>query len=59
MKFILGILLCSQITGTCLPPYQWPEKFDDGYDCMVQGYVAALDKIEERLYEINTVKKKR
>ena len=47
MKFILGILLCSQVTGTCLPPYQWPEKFDDGYDCMVQGYVAALEKIEE------------
>ena len=30
-----------------MPPYQWPEKFDDGYDCMVQGYVAALEKIEE------------
>ena len=47
MKFVLGILLCSQLTGTCMPPYQWPEKFDDSYDCMVQGYVAALEKIEE------------
>ena len=47
MKFILGILLCSQVTGTCMPPYQWPEKFDDGYDCMVAGYVQALAKIEE------------
>jgi hypothetical protein len=23
------------------------KRFDDGYDCMVQGYVAALEKIEE------------
>ena len=30
-----------------MPPYQWPEKFDDGYDCMVAGYVQALAKIEE------------
>ena len=47
MKFILGIIICSQLTGTCMPPYQWPEKFDDAYDCMVQGYVAALEKIED------------
>jgi hypothetical protein len=30
-----------------MPPYQWPEKFDDGYDCMVEGYVQALAKLEE------------
>ena len=47
MKFILGIIICSQLTGTCMPPYQWPEKFDDGYDCMVEGYQMSLEKIEE------------
>ena len=47
MKFILAMLICSQVTGTCLPPYPWPEKFDDGYDCMVQGYEAALQQIKE------------
>jgi hypothetical protein len=47
MKFILTILICSQVSGTCLPPYKVPEKFDDGYDCMVKGYEMALDKIQE------------
>ena len=47
MKFILTILICSQVGGTCLPPYKVPEKFDDGYDCMVKGYEMALDKIQE------------
>ena len=47
MKFILTMLICSQVGGTCLPPYQVPEKFDDGYDCMVTGYEMALDKLQE------------
>ena len=47
MKFILTILICSQVAGTCLPPYQVPEKFDDGYDCMITGYEMALDKLQE------------
>ena len=46
MKFILTLLICSQVSGTCLPPYQVPEKFDDGYDCMVTGYEMALDKLQ-------------
>jgi len=47
MKFILIMLICSQVGGTCLPPYKVPEKFDDGYDCMVTGYEMALDKLQE------------
>ena len=47
MKFILAILICSQVGVPCLEPYRVAEKFDDGYDCMVQGYVAALEKIED------------
>ena len=47
MKFILAILICSQVGGTCLEPYRVAEKFDDGYDCMVEGYQMSLEKIEE------------
>ena len=47
MKFVLTLLICTQVGGTCLPPYKVPEKFDDGYDCMVTGYEMALDKIQE------------
>ena len=50
MKFILTILICSQVGGTCLPPYKVPEKFDDGYDCMVTGYEMALDKIQDKIH---------
>ena len=47
MKFILGILLCSQVTGTCLPPYQWPTQFDNAYDCSIAGYEEAARKLKE------------
>ena len=47
MKFILAILICSQVGGTCIDPYKVPEKFDEGYDCMVKGYEMSLDKIKE------------
>ena len=47
MKFILTLLICTQVGGTCLPPYKVSEKFDDGYDCMVTGYEMALDKLQE------------
>ena len=47
MKFILAILICSQVGGTCLDPYKIPEKFDEGYDCMVRGYEMSLEKIKE------------
>ena len=51
MKFILAMLICSQVGGTCLDPYRVPGKFDDGYDCMVKGYEMALDKIQEMVRE--------
>ena len=47
MKFVLAILICSQVGGTCLDPYKVPEKFDEGYDCMVKGYEMSLEKIKE------------
>ena len=47
MKFILAILICSQVGGTCLEPYRVAEKFDDGYDCMIKGYELSKDKTIE------------
>ena len=39
--------MCSYSAGTCLPPHQWPEKFDDMYDCFNAGYEQSMNKIEE------------
>jgi hypothetical protein len=47
MKFVLAMIICSQVAGSCLDPYKVPEKFDEGYDCMVRGYEMSLDKIKE------------
>ena len=30
-----------------MPPYQWPERFKDSYDCMQFGYEEAHKKMEE------------
>ena len=47
MKFILSLIICSQVAGTCMPPYPWPDTFRTQYDCMVVGYEEALKKIQE------------
>ena len=47
MKFLLSLIICSQVAGTCLEPYPWPETFDSQYDCMVFGYEESLNKIQE------------
>ena len=46
-ELILVLYLCSGIANTCMPPYQWPEKFDDMYDCLNAGYTEALKKSKE------------
>ena len=38
MKFILGLIICSSVYGSCLPVYEWPERFNTHYECMVFGY---------------------
>ena len=30
-----------------MPPYQWPERFDDSFTCMVKGYEEAAHKTKE------------
>ena len=39
--------MCSYAAGSCLPGYQWPDKFDDMYDCFNAGYEQSIKKIEE------------
>ena len=47
MKILLSLIICSQVAGTCLEPYPWPERFDTQYDCMVFGYEESLNKMQE------------
>ncbi len=44
MSFILTLIMCSYTTGICLPPYQWPETFEDGYTCMIAGNKESINK---------------
>ncbi len=47
MKILLSLIICSQVAGTCMPPYPWPDRFDTQYDCMVFGYEESLIKMKE------------
>ena len=47
MKIILILYMCSYTATSCLPGYQWPEKFNDMYDCMQAGYTESMNKMEE------------
>ena len=47
MKFLLSIIICSQVAGTCLDPYPWPDKFDTQYDCLMFGYEESINKMKE------------
>ena len=41
------MIICSQVAGTCLPPYQWPTAFNNQYDCLMFGYEESMAKMEE------------
>ena len=47
MKILLSLLICSQVAGTCLEPYPWPETFNTQYDCLHFGYNESIKKLEE------------
>jgi hypothetical protein len=47
MKIILILYMCSYVGGACLPGHQWPDKFDDIYDCMQMGYSESIKKMKE------------
>ena len=39
--------MCSALSNTCLPPYRYPDLFDDGYSCMIAGNYKSIEKLEE------------
>ena len=47
MKILLSLLICSQVAGTCLEPYQWPTRFNTQYDCLMFGYEESAKKMKE------------
>ncbi len=46
-KWVLVLIICSFQSNTCMPPFEYPIKYNDGYDCMVAGYKEALLKTEQ------------
>ena len=46
-ELVLFLYLCSGVANTCLAPYQWPERFEDSFTCMVKGYEESARKIIE------------
>ena len=47
MKILLSLIICSQVAGTCLEPYEWPKTFDTQYDCLMFGYKESINKMEK------------
>ena len=47
MKFILLLTMCSYVSGACMPTYEWPVKFDSGYDCSIAGYEESSKKLKQ------------
>ena len=47
MKILLSLIICSQVAGTCLDPYTWPETFNTQYDCLMFGYEESIVKMKE------------
>ena len=46
-KWALILIICSSQSNTCLPPIEYPIKYNDGYDCMVAGYKESLLETEQ------------
>jgi len=48
MNFILSIILCSSVSGTCLPPYPFKDTpYEDQYSCLLKGYEKSIEKMKE------------
>ena len=47
MKFLLTIFLCSTVANTCLTPHTFTQLYDDSYDCLMDGYVKSINKMEQ------------
>ena len=56
-ELILVLYMCSAVADTCMPPFKWPERFEDSFTCMIKGYEEAARKtIEIGRQEINKYK---
>jgi len=49
MEYVLTIIMCVIVEGktSCLPAYAFETPYKDGYECMLDGYTKAYDKIVE------------
>ena len=49
MKYVLTMIMCSVMEGqtTCIPPFTFETKYNDAYDCMIEGYNKSSEKIIE------------
>ena len=48
MNFILNMILCSNVSGTCLPPHSLNDTlYKDQYSCLLKGYEKSIEKMEE------------
>jgi hypothetical protein len=48
MTFILNMILCSGVSGTCLPPHPLNDiLYKDQYSCLLKGYEKSIEKMEE------------
>ena len=47
MKFMLILIMCSGVTGTCIAPFEHPVSFESMYECLQYGYHEASKKLAE------------
>ena len=48
MKFVLSMILCSGVAGSCLEPFSMTDKFyNDWQSCMIAGNQESIKKIQE------------
>jgi hypothetical protein len=47
MKFLLTIVMCSSVAGSCLTPHTFETFYKDSYDCLMDGYQKSIDKMSE------------
>jgi len=47
VKFILILIMCSGVTGTCIAPFEHPVRFESMYECLQYGYHEASKKLAE------------
>jgi len=43
-QWTLVLFICSLNSNVCLPPFEWNNKFNNQFDCMVKGYESSLEK---------------